>query len=162
MSASAEVKSVVSASALWFFAMLAILNLAWEVAQLPFYTIWQNGTWGEIGFAVTHCTAGDMLIGLFSAGAARVFAAGRWPREAWDRFVFTGYFIMFGLTYTVFSEWLNVVVRKSWAYSELMPVIPPLDTGLAPLLQWIVVPILASWLTHRRGALDGLPPSGSI
>lgn len=142
--------------------MLAILNLAWEAAQLPFYTIWQNGTWDEIGFAVAHCTAGDVLIGLFSAGAALLSTGRRWPREAWSRLVFAGYFIVFGLTYTVFSEWLNVFVRKSWAYSSLMPVIPPLDTGLSPVLQWIVVPMLASCLTHRRGALDGLLPSGRI
>jgi hypothetical protein len=153
---------MVPANALWFFAMLAILNLAWEAAQLPFYTIWQDGTRSEIGFAVAHCTAGDVLIGLFSAGAAFILAGMRWPRDARARIIFTACFIAFGLTYTVFSEWLNVVVRKSWAYSALMPVIPPLDTGLAPLLQWIVVPILASWLTYRRGAMDGLLPSGRI
>ncbi len=31
---------------------------------------------------------------------------------------------MFGLVYAGFSEWLNVSVRRSWSYSELMPVIP--------------------------------------
>ena len=72
--------------------------------------------------------------------------------------IFMSYFIAFGLAYTVFSEWLNVAVRKSWTYSGLMPVIPPLDTGLSPVLQWIVLPILASWLTQRNWAKDGVLP----
>ena len=45
----------------------------------------------------------------------------------------------------MFSEWLNVVVRASWAYSEWMPVIALAGQkfGLSPLLQWIVVPAAA-------------------
>jgi hypothetical protein len=52
---------------------------------------------------------------------------------------------VFGIGYTVFSEWLNVVIRAAWAYSEWMPVIPLFGhkIGLSPLLQWIVVPAVA-------------------
>lgn len=149
-SGPAETKSTAPTSAFRFLALLGLLNLVWEVAQLPFYTIWQRGTWREIVFAVLHCTVGDILIALFCAGAAFLLVGKRWPRNARTRQIFAGYFIGFGLTYTVFSEWLNVTVRKSWAYSELMPVILPLDTGLTPVLQWIVVPILVSWLTRRN------------
>ena len=149
-SGPAETKSTAPSSAFRFLALLGLLSLVWEVAQLPFYTIWQRGTWREIVFAVLHCTVGDILIALFCAGAAFLLVGNRWPRNARTRLIFSGYFIGFGLTYTVFSEWLNVTVRKSWTYSELMPVILPLDTGLTPVLQWIVVPILASWLTRRN------------
>ena len=55
-----------------------------------------------------------------------------------------------GLSYTIFSEWLNTGVRANWTYSGLMPVVPPLGIGLAPLLQWIVVPTLAMWLSLGR------------
>ena len=47
--------------------------------------------------------------------------------------------------YTVFSEWLNTEIRGSWAYSELMPVVPVLEAGLSPVAQWIVIPIAAFW-----------------
>lgn len=49
----------------------------------------------------------------------------------------------FGAVYTVyavFSEWLNIVVTKRWEYSELMPVVPIIDAGLSPLLQWVILP----------------------
>jgi len=61
---------------------------------------------------------------------------------------------VFGFGYTVFSEWLNVVVRKSWAYSDLMPVISifGLSLGVSPLLQWMAVPTLALYVSRRAGA----------
>jgi len=44
--------------------------------------------------------------------------------------------------YTTFGEWLNVVVRASWAYSEWPPIVSAfgLRIGISPLLQWITVP----------------------
>ena len=48
-----------------------------------------------------------------------------------------------GVSYTIFSEWLNIVIRAAWAYRDIMPVVPVIDAGLTPLLQWIIVPTLA-------------------
>ena len=50
--------------------------------------------------------------------------------------------IAIGIGYTVYSEWLNTVIRKTWEYSELMPMIPILGTGLSPLMRWLIVPIV--------------------
>ena len=36
--------------------LFAAFNFAWEVLQLPFYTLLSTGTAGEIIFAVLHCT----------------------------------------------------------------------------------------------------------
>ena len=58
--------------------------------------------------------------------------------------------IVLGAAYTIFSEWLNVQIRRSWSYTAAMPVVPGLRTGLAPLLQWIVVPDLAFAITAHR------------
>lgn len=145
-----KLRSIATAHAFRFLATLGLLNLVWEVAQMPFYTIWQESTWGEIVFALAHCTAGDVLIGVFSATGAILLTGMRWPRDARSRLLFIGYFIGISLSYTIFSEWLNVVVWKNWAYSAMMPVIPPLDTGLFPVLQWIMMPLMASWLSLRK------------
>lgn len=48
-----------------------------------------------------------------------------------------------GMGYTIYSEWLNVNVRGSWAYAPSMPTLPVLGTGLSPLLQWLAVPLSA-------------------
>jgi hypothetical protein len=76
-----------------------------------------------------------------------------WPAR---RFGVVGVLTLaFGLGYTTFSEWLNIVVRESWAYSELMPVMPVFgfEVGVSPLLQWLAVPALALYAARRAGAV---------
>lgn len=132
-----------------YFLFLLAAHLIWETLQLPLYTIWLNGSAGEIAFAVIHCTVGDLLIAFSCLVGALILSGDRsWPaRRFW---VVAALTIIFGVAYTVFSEWLNLVVRKSWAYSDLMPVVPILGTGLSPLIQWIVIPLAGLW--WARGA----------
>lgn len=134
--------------------LFAAFNLAWELMQLPFYTLWNTGTPGEIAYAVLHCTVGDVMIGIAAWGLSRLALAGRRqrPRSGW---AILACFIVLTLAYTVFSEWLNVNVTRSWAYSALMPLLPPLGTGLTPLLQWIIVPTL-TWITAGAGVRSRL------
>ena len=136
-----------------YLAATVALNLVWEEAQMPHYTIWNEGTAGSRAFAVLHCTAGDVLIALtVLAGALILVGNTAWPTRRAGRV--TAVTVAAGLAYTVFSEWLNVEVRRSWAYSDLMPTLPPFGTGLSPLLQWLVVPgavlCLASWVGRSR------------
>jgi len=115
---------------------------------MPLYTLWRTGTPREIAFALIHCSGGDVLIttGTFavSAALARHF---RWPPFGW-RMAFTA--IILGVAYTIFSEWLNVQIRRSWSYTAAMPVLPSLGTGLTPLLQWLIVPGLALAIIGNR------------
>lgn len=117
-------------------------NLLWEAGQLPLYTLWRTGTPGEIAVAVLHCTAGDLLIatGALIASLA-VFGAPLWPEEtALTVAVPT---ILMAMGYTAWSEYMNTEVRQSWTYMAWMPTLPWLDTGIAPLLQWAIVPAAA-------------------
>jgi hypothetical protein len=60
--------------------------------------------------------------------------------------------ILLGAGDTILSEWLNVEIRRTWAYAPAMPIVPWLGTGVAPLLQWLAVPSLAFVITaHRYG-----------
>lgn len=133
-----------------YLAVTLVLNLVWETVQLPLYTIWNEGTAGSRASAVLHCTAGDVLIALaVLAGALVVVGNSAWPTQRAGRVA--AMTMLAGLIYTVFSEWLNVEVRRSWAYSGLMPVLPPLGTGLSPVLQWLMVPAAALWWAFRNG-----------
>ena len=127
-----------------------IAHLVWEVVQLPLYTIWWNGTAAEIAFAVLHCTAGDLLIMTSSLVAALVVFGQGWPSSetSFRNVMLTT--ITIGVGYTIYSEWVNVNVRGTWAYTAAMPLVPPFGTGLLPLLQWIVIPGLAFFIVRRR------------
>jgi len=124
------------------------IHLVWETAQLPLYTIWSTGTRFEVLFVVIHCTAGDLLITASALTlAALVARIGHWPFFG-NRMALTA--ILLGLGYTVFSEWLNTQVRHSWSYTEAMPLLPPLGTGLTPFLQWLIVPGIAFGYVRRK------------
>ena len=133
-----------------YLTAVTVANLIWETLQLPLYTIWQTGTVQAQAFAVVHCTIGDVIIALCALTVALVVTgAGEWPQKRFRRGAILA--ILLGLGYTVFSEWLNVVVRASWAYSNLMPVVTAfgLRVGLSPLLQWLVIPTVAFMITKR-------------
>jgi hypothetical protein len=129
-----------------YLGITVLANLVWEFAQMPLYTVWQ-ATWGEIAFAGLHCLGGDLLIASASILAALiVLKAERWPEKRFRRVAAAT--MSFGLGYTAFSEWLNVSVRQIWAYSDLMPTVTPLEIGISPLVQWIVVPALAFFIAR--------------
>jgi len=129
---------------------VAVANLIWETLQLPLYTIWQTGTLRTQAFAVVHCTIGDVIIAVSALTVALLLTGDEaWPHKGFQRVAILT--ILLGLAYTVFSEWLNVVVRASWAYSDLMPVVTAfgLHVGVSPLLQWLVIPGTAFMITKR-------------
>ena len=127
----------------------AILLFVWEVLQLPLYSIWSTGTFSEIAFAILHCTAGDLMIASLSLLIALlIFGNFAWPSERFVVVMVTTLGI--GIGYTIYSEWMNTTVRKTWEYSKLMPTIPMLGTGLSPLMQWLIVPTIGFWAIERR------------
>jgi len=134
-----------------YVAVIATGNLVWEFLHMPLYTIWQEETPGKIVFAALHCTGGDILIALSSLTAALLLVgSGMWPAGRFR--AVAALTVLLGVSYTIFSEWLNIVVRAAWTYSDLMPVVSlfGFEVGLSPLFQWIVVPSAAFWWARRR------------
>jgi hypothetical protein len=130
----------------------AILHLIWEVLQLPLYTVWSEPIANQ-AFAVLHCTVGDVMIAALALlTALALLAPSGWPHSG-TRAVWLLLLIL-GLGYTVYSEWLNVSVRRSWAYGPLMPTLPLTGTGLSPLLQWMIVPTLVIRMAIARWPWD--------
>ena len=139
-----------------YFAVIIPANLFWEFAHMPLYTIWNEGSWNEIVFAAVHCTGGDILIAMSALMLALMLAGRGWPFVHQARQKVTLLAVIFGLGYTLFSEWLNIVIRAAWAYSDLMPIIPVLDAGLSPVIQWIAIPLAAFWWASRPFKTGGM------
>lgn len=125
-----------------------ILHFVWEFLQVPaFEGMMTTPHWQGIKIC-TSATAGDVGIALtafwITAAASR---SRHWiaaPR-LWQ----TGMFVLAGVLITVGFEYHATEIASRWTYSDLMPLVPPLGTGLLPLLQWIVVPLLVLSLTRR-------------
>lgn len=124
------------------------LHYVWEFLQVPTYAgmadlnhwegikICTSATIGDVGFALTAFWV--------TALAAR---SRRWIVESkpWQ----LGLFMAVGIGLTVGFEYYYTEISLRWTYSELMPRVPPFGTGLSPLIQWIVVPLLVVSLTRR-------------
>ncbi len=124
-----------------YVSAIAVGNLVWEGAHLPLFTLWQTSSAKYLAFVVLHCWVGDLLIAAAALLVGLLVCGRAWPLHNYVRVA--AITVLIGAVYTVFSEWLNVEVRRSWEYAAAMPRVPPLGTGLSPLLQWIIVPLAA-------------------
>ncbi len=134
-----------------YLAAILLGNLIWEVLQLPLYTIWQEATLPTLAFAVLHCTLGDVAIAAACLVLALIsFGTVDWAREvrAYRRVAAVATAI--GVAYLVYSEYVNVGAPGRWDYAPEMPRLPPFGTGLAPFLQWLLLPPLAFVHAWRR------------
>lgn len=131
----------------WF----AALSLAWEAAHVPLYTLWTEAEPGYIVFSVLHCTIGDVLIGSATLLLALILGReGALTHWRWGRIAVLT--VAFGAGYTVFSEWMNIKVLRSWSYADSMPTIElgRFELGVTPLAQWLLLPPLALYLARKE------------
>jgi len=125
-----------------------ILNFVWEVLQTPFF-IDKSFEINTIIWYRLHCTFGDVMISLVSFWlVALIFKSRQWFLHPIRVKLFL--FIAFGISYTIFSEIMNVSTKNLWGYSDLMPVIPFLGVGIVPLIQWIVIPPVLVFIVRRQ------------
>lgn len=130
-----------------YVVLVTLLNVCWEILQLPLYTIWSEGSNRAIIFALLHCTVGDMLIAMCSLVLTLLMAGNdEWPNRRFKAIALIT--IQLGLGYTFYSEWHNTTVTKSWEYSVAMPRL--FGIGLAPVAQWLLIPGFIFWWIHRR------------
>jgi hypothetical protein len=147
-----------------YLSVSAAGHLAWEAAHVRLYTIWTTQPAAEIVRAVIHCTAGDLLIAttVLLAPLLALPRATVWPSPGAASLRVALVAVVLGLAYTIGSEWWNVEARQAWQYAPDMPRLPPLGTGLTPVLQWLVVPAIAlaaASLARRRTQAQSPTPS---
>lgn len=133
------------------------LELLWEVAQFPLYTVWQDGDWSYILYGLAHCTLGDLLILLVTYWVVALLNRSRyWYRS---NILVNGFlFTLLGLGYTIYSEILNVSIKGNWDYTELMPIIPVIGIGGMPFMQWLLIPPVLLWLMRMFVPHTVIPP----
>ena len=130
---------VMARAGLWS-ALAFVFNLVWEIAQVRLYTIWAEADGLTVAWSLFHCAIGDVIIALaMFALAGLALRRADWPvSRPWTG----GVIVVIGaLAYTAWSEWYNVYRAGSWGYTAGMPLI--FGIGLAPLLQWLILPPLA-------------------
>ena len=124
------------------------LHFVWEFWQAPWYAEMAAMPHLEGIVLCSRATFGDVVIALF--GYAIVSIAVRdwfWMRHATLRRVAS--YIAIGLLITVFLEFLATDVLNRWQYGPDMWIVPWIETGLAPILQWIIIPLMSVFALRR-------------
>ncbi len=126
-----------------------LTNFLWEMLQVPWFMGMANSSHGSVVWLCIQATGGDVLILLASFWfSSIVFGHRRWLLEGKRKPAIT--LLVAALLVTIVMEWLATGPLERWTYADSMPVIPLLGVGLAPLLQWIILPPLIMWLSHRH------------
>lgn len=136
------------------------LHFVWEFLQVPTYRDMATmAHWDGVKLC-TSATVGDVGFALTAFWTVALFARNRlWlvAPAAWQ----VAIFLAVGIGLTIGFEYYYTQVSGRWFYSDLMPLVPPFGTGLSPLIQWIVVPLLVLSLTRRLVAAAGPLPGGT-
>lgn len=132
--------------AIALFALL--VNLPWELAQIPFFRGMSDRPHGEGVRLCTTATLGDALITVLAYElVAALRRARHWllnPTRADVRL-----FVAVGLVVTVVLEQVAIHSGR-WSYADSMPIVPLLGVGIVPIVQWLIVPLIVLWLTRRH------------
>ena len=131
-----------------------LLNFVWEMWQVPFFVrVPVMPHWRAV-WVCTLATGGDVLIALVSFWTVVAVARSRrWIlHPSWWQ---VAGFAAVGVAITIVAEAVALAMGR-WRYSNAMPTLPLLGTGLVPLLQWTLLPPLVVWFV--RGQLGAKQP----
>lgn len=143
--------------ALLVFALLTFLfHFAWEILQAPLFARMPEMSHWQATLVCLKATLGDVGIALAS------FAVGAVLEKRWLWFVDPGNralaaYVATGVLITIAFEWHAVYWAGRWAYSDLMPLVPFLHVGLAPVLQWVVLPLAVLFFLRRHYPVTDAP-----
>lgn len=126
-----------------------LLNLPWELLQIPFYAGMQSLPHGEGVLLCAGAAAGDaaILLAAFWCTAMLVRSRSWIAHPSW---LALACFIGAGQLATVIIEQWATQAWDRWSYAESMPTVPVIGTGLLPVLQWLLLPLLVVWLARRQ------------
>lgn len=126
-----------------------LLNYPWEFLQAPFFRGLVEAPHWEAVKLCSLAAVGDAGIALAAFWAVAAASRTRlWIVRPTIAKVLG--FIGIGLALAVAIERLATGSLNSWVYAESMLVVPLLEIGLAPFLQWIFLPPLLVWFVRRQ------------
>lgn len=126
-----------------------MVNFVWEMLQMPLFEVGPEVSLIEVNLVCIQASIGDAVMLMIAFWILAVFfKSRRWlfhlsiPR--------VGLFLVPGITMTILLEALATGPLQRWTYGDLMPILPVIGTGIAPIIQWIIVPPLVLSLVRKQ------------
>tara|TARA_R110001592_G_scaffold68626_1_gene210270 strand:- start:27434 stop:27955 length:522 start_codon:yes stop_codon:yes gene_type:complete len=131
---------------LWAIALLAFgLNWIWEVAQGPLYEGFVFDL-EHISFCGLASIADMFMVILLWFGFALIYKDIYWIGQMKGRRVF--WLILAGGIGAILAE-MRHTAAGNWSYAQDMPLIPWVEVGLSPVLQFSFLPLIIFFFTKR-------------
>lgn len=120
------------------------LNLIWELVQMPLYK-GPSYNIAQIAFCALASVADALMVLLLYFGVSLIFNNSFWIQHPkWQQVAIT---ILMGGTGAVLAE-IRHLSSGTWAYADSMPIIPIVNVGMSPVLQFMVLPLLIYYLSN--------------
>jgi hypothetical protein len=131
----------------WRIAFLAFLfNLGWEITQGFLYQGYVYD-FQHISFCALASVADVFMIFLLYFGFSLIYRNFYWIQRL--TFLKASLLVIAGGVGAIFAETKHLAAGN-WVYADAMPLLPIVDVGLSPVLQFMVLPVLIYWLSFRR------------
>jgi L-cystine uptake protein TcyP (sodium:dicarboxylate symporter family) len=102
-----------------------------------------------MNIACTKASIGDALITVFAFWVVAFIKKSRnWIMK--PSLITLGIFLIPGMVITIIFEALATGPLHRWEYAEAMPTLPLLGTGLLPVLQWLILPLISIFIVRRQ------------
>ena len=121
------------------------VNFIWEVLQGPLYEGFEYD-WQHISFCALASIADMLMVLILFFGFALVYRNLYWVMN-WD-FEIIVPLVLVGSVGAIFGEICHLE-RDDWGYAEPMPIIPLVEIGISPLLQFALLPFIIFLISKR-------------
>ncbi|MEO6136116.1 MAG: hypothetical protein ABIP35_13250 [Ginsengibacter sp.] len=129
-----------------------VFNVAWEILQIPLF---KGGVyeWQHILFCVLASVADVLTVLLIYFGFALIYKNALWVKSVHTTRIIL--LILTGGAGAVLAEVWHLSIG-TWSYAGTMPLIPIVNVGLSPVLQFMILPILIYRLSFKMLAKNGI------
>ncbi len=130
-----------------------LLNLAWELIQIPLY---KNPVYDikHVAFCALASIADVLMVLLLYFGLAFIFKDHFWIQHF--KLTRVLLLVLIGGAGAVLSEMRHVSLG-SWKYDDSMPIIPGVNVGISPVLQFMILPLFIYFLSYKCLKMMGHP-----
>lgn len=120
-------------------------NLSWEILQMPLF----KGAvydWQHIMFCVLASVADVIMVLLIYFGFALIYKNAFWIKKLNAKSIIL-LLLISGIGAVLAEVWQLSI--GTWSYASAMPLIPVVNVGLSPVLQFMILPIFIYRLSFK-------------
>jgi len=123
-----------------------IINFVWEVAQGPLYENFQYD-FEHVSFCALASIADMLMVLVLLFLFGLIYKNVYWISRL--KFTRTLLLVLVGFLGAILGEFWHTW-RGDWSYADTMPMLPLIEVGLSPVLQFSILPLIIFLISRRK------------